>query len=161
MDIDDIGWMLLTELQDDARISFRELGKRVGLSAPAVAERVRKLEEAGVIRGFHAELDLEAIGMPIIAMVRATPTGGDHGQLEEVALGLPEVREAHRVSGSEHMWMKISARSLSHLDGVLQSFWNVADTTTNLVLRTVVHQRPVDAETVEHTVERRSSQYTN
>ena len=154
MDIDDIGWMLLSELQSDARISFRELGKRVGLSAPAVAERVRRLQEAGVIRGFRAELDLEAIGMPIIAMVRATPTGSDHGQLEEVALSLPEVREAHRVSGSEHMWMKISARSLTHLDGVLQSFWNVADTTTNLVLHTVVRQRPVDAATVDHNVER-------
>lgn len=155
MQIDDVGWMVLTELQRDARISFRELGRRVGLSAPAVAERVKKLEAAGVIRGYHAEVDLEAIGMPVIAMVRATPTEGGHRTLEEVALQLPEVREAHRVSGSEHIWMKISARSLTHLDEVLQAFWSVAETTTNLVLRTVVSRRPIDAATVDHTVDPR------
>lgn len=152
-DIDDIGWMILRELQADGRMSFRELGRRVGLTAPAVAERVRRLERAGVIRGYRVDLDLGRLGLPITAMVRATPNRVAHDNLEQVALELPEVIEAHRVTGSEHMWVKIAARSLAHLDEVLKAFWSVADTTTNVVLNTLVDHRPVDSETVTHTLE--------
>jgi len=142
--LDDISWMILRELQDDARLSFRELGRRIGLTPPAVAERVRRLERDGVITGYRAQIDLESIGLPITAMVRATPNDGKKGTLEDVVTSLPEVRECLRVTGAEHVWMKISAASLGHLDEVLHDVWEVADTTTNVVLSTLVDQRPVE-----------------
>ena len=141
--VDDVGWMLLNELQADARLSFRELGRRVGLSAPAVAERVKRMETAGIIKGYHVHIDLGAIGLPITAMVRATPHAGKKDALEEAATSLPEVRECLRVTGSEHVWMKISAASLGHLDDALHHIWDVAETTTNVVLSTLVEHRPV------------------
>lgn len=144
MAIDDIGWMILRELQEDARLSYRELGERVGLTAPAVAERVRRLERSGVIKGYHADLDLAELGLPITAMVRATPHGGHKDTLENVATSIPEVRECLRVTGAEHVWMKIVAKSLTHLDDVLHQVWEVADTTTNVVLSTLVDHRTVD-----------------
>ncbi len=145
--IDDIGWMLLVELQRNGRATFRELGEQVGLTAPAVAERIRRFEADGVIRGFRADVSLEALGLPIVAMVRATPRrspGSD--TLEELAVRLPHVREAHRVTGSEHLWMRLSADSLQHLDEVLHVIWTVADTTTNIVLAPVVEHQPVGPE---------------
>lgn len=143
--LDDIAWMILRELQADSRLSYRELGRRVGLTPPAVAERVRRMERSGVIKGYHADLDLEKLGLPITAMVRATPNSGEKGRLEKVVTAIPAVRECLRVTGAEHVWMKISAQSLSHLDHVLHDVWEVADTTTNVVLSTLVDHRPVDA----------------
>jgi Lrp/AsnC family leucine-responsive transcriptional regulator len=146
--IDDVGWMLLRELQVDARLSFRELGRRIGLSPPAVAERVRRMETAGIIKGYRVELDMSKIGLPITAMVRATPNDGKKAALAEIAMALPEVRECLRVTGSEYMWMKISAASLSHLDDALHQVWEVADTTTNVVLSTLVEGRPVTQDSI-------------
>ena len=143
-DIDDIGWLLLEELQRNGRASYRELGELVGLTAPAVAERIRRFERAGVITGFRAEVSLEAVGLPIVAMVRATPKRDLMGTaLDDLAASLPQVREAHRVTGSEHMWLKVSADSLAHLDEVLQRIWTVADTTTNIILAPIVSHRPI------------------
>jgi Lrp/AsnC family leucine-responsive transcriptional regulator len=142
--LDDISWMILDELQADSRLSYRELGRRVGLTPPAVAERVRWLERSGVIKGYYADLDLGKLGLPITAMVRATPNAGQKGDLEKVVTAIPEVRECLRVTGAEHVWMKISAQSLSHLDEVLHDVWDVADTTTNVVLSTLVDHRRVD-----------------
>src|SRR5438876_10855233 len=73
--LDDFGWKILRELQENARISFAELGRRVGLSTPAVLERVRRLEESGIIKGYHADVDGAKIGMPITAFIRISVTG--------------------------------------------------------------------------------------
>jgi len=144
MHIDDIGWMLLEELQRNGRASYRELGALVGLTAPAVAERVRRFERAGIITGFRAEISLDTLGLPIAAMVRATPKRNlVADSLEQLVATLPQVREAYRVTGSEHLWLKLSADSLAHLDEVLQRIWTVADTTTNIVLAPIIEHRPV------------------
>ncbi len=144
MKLDDIGWMLLTELQRNGRASYRELGGLVGLTAPAVAERMRRMQTDGIIAGYRADVSLEAVGLPIVAMVRATPKRDlAPDALEQMVSSLPQVREAHRVTGSEHMWLKLSADSLRHLDEVLQRIWAVADTVTNIVLAPVVAHQPV------------------
>ena len=70
LDLDRIAWRIIEELQQDARLSWAELGRRVGLTTPAVAERVYRLEKLGVIRGFHADINLERLGMPILIFVR-------------------------------------------------------------------------------------------
>ena len=92
--LDPIGWRLLEELQEDARLSFAELGRRVGLSTPAVAERVRNLEAAGLVRGYRAEVDLAKLGFPILAFVRLSVVGDVLGQIiavaQEGAGGRPE-----------------------------------------------------------------------
>lgn len=137
--IDDIGRLLLEALAENARLSYRELGVRVGLTAPAVAERMRRMERDGIIRGYRVDLDMAKVGFPITAMVRAEPNqGGGSESLDEIVGQIDEVIEAHRVTGSEHMWLKILARSLSDLDRILHVIWTVANTTTNVSLATVV-----------------------
>src|SRR5215203_2515994 len=74
--LDSIGWRILCELQANSRLSFSELGRRVGLTPPAAAERVRRLEEAGVIAGYRLELNVERLGLPLLAWVRLAPRGG-------------------------------------------------------------------------------------
>src|SRR5215218_11260732 len=101
MTIDDIDRKVLKELQEDARISYAELGRRVGLTTPAVIERVRKLEDAGVITGYRAEIDTTKVGLPIIAFVRMSITGVDYSHIIEVAEQSNEVLECHRGTGGD------------------------------------------------------------
>src|SRR5690606_36659450 len=95
--LDAVDWRILTELQADGRLSYNELSRRVALSPPAVAERVRRLEERGVITGYHAHVDLDAVGLSVVALVQM----GCYGPLcllrDEAALARPELRPHHRV----------------------------------------------------------------
>src|SRR5215207_135088 len=100
MTIDDIDRKVLNELQQDARISYAELGRRVGLTTPAVIERVRKLEDAGVIVGYRVEIDAAKVGLPIIAFIRMSISGVDYSHIVEVAEQSNEVLECHRGTGS-------------------------------------------------------------
>src|SRR6187397_2700213 len=97
--IDDIDRKLLMELQLDARTSYAELGRRVGLTTPAVIERVRKLEDAGIIAGYRAEIDTAKVGLSILAFVRMSITGVDYSHIIEVAQESNEVLECHRGTG--------------------------------------------------------------
>ena len=83
--IDEIDWKILKELQINARISFAELGRRVGLTTPAVIERIRKLEDAKIITGYRAEIDTAKVGLPITAFIRMSITGVDYSHIIEVA----------------------------------------------------------------------------
>ncbi len=113
--LDATGWRLLQELQEDARLSFAELGRRVGLSTPAVAERVRNLEAAGLVRGYRAEIDLAKLGLPILAFVRMSVVGDVLGRITAVAQELPEVLECHRGTGDDSFVMKVAVASVEHL----------------------------------------------
>lgn len=141
--LDDISWILLEALQENARLSYRELGERAGLTPPAVAERIRRLEQSGVVKGYRAVLDLAALGWPIIALVRLSPRPGlDETEVEDVVLDLDNnVLEAHRVTGSEHMWVKLAASSLEDLDQILGKIRTVASTTTSVRLSTLVENK--------------------
>lgn len=99
--LDEVGWQLLAALQEDARLSFTELGCRVGLSAPAAAERVRRLEDAGIIRGYRLELGLEPLGLPISALIRVSAPEEKCPGLKAFVAGVPEVLECHHVTGSD------------------------------------------------------------
>jgi Lrp/AsnC family leucine-responsive transcriptional regulator len=99
--LDDIGWRILHELQTNARISFAELGRRVGLSTPAVTERVRSMEDAGVIAGYRAEIALAKIGWPINAFIRMSIVGDVFTRITAAVKGMPEVLECHRGTGAD------------------------------------------------------------
>jgi Lrp/AsnC family leucine-responsive transcriptional regulator len=139
--LDDIDWRVLAELQENGRITYTELGRRVGLTAPAVAERVRRLEETGVITAFRAHLDPATVGYPITAFVRWTSNGPDCARLGEVAKGFPEIVECHRITGETSYILKVAARSVRHLEGLLDRLMPHGSTITSVVLSSpVVHR---------------------
>ncbi len=149
--LDQTDWGLLEALQEDARLTFAELGRWVNLSPPAVAERVRRLEDAGVLRGYHAELDLAALGLPMQAMVRITTSNSAEctnyaRRLEDVA----EVLEAQRVTGTDSYIVRVAVRSMEHLEDLLNRMApHSGDTITAMILSTPVPSKVVTRELVE------------
>jgi Lrp/AsnC family leucine-responsive transcriptional regulator len=142
--LDEIDKKILSILQDDARVSYAELGRRVGLTTPAVIERVRKLEDAGVISGYRAEIDLSRIGFPITAFIRMSITGIDYSHIIEVALQSSEVLECHRGTGGDSFIMKVAVRSVEHLQEVIDRLTPYGITTTTIVLSSPVKRRNIN-----------------
>ncbi len=132
--LDDIGWKIVVELQQNARIPFAELGRRVGLSTPAVAERVRRLEDAGIIVGYQAEVDHSKHGFPLLAFVRVNVLGHELSRFTKKAAERPEVLEVHRVTGAESFIIKVAVRDQAHLEKVIDSLMPYVATTTSMVL---------------------------
>lgn len=130
---DPINARILRELTENPRLSMTALGRRVGLSSPAVSERVRRLEEAGVIRGYRLEVDAAALGLPIAAYVRIRPNPGQLPRVAELAQRIPEVVECHRVTGEDCFILKVYLPSLDQLDRVLDRFLLHGTTTTSLI----------------------------
>ncbi len=146
--LDVIGWRIISELQQNARIPFAELGRRVGLSSPAVAERIRRLEEEGVIGGYHAEVDPEKIGYRLLAFVRVNVVGDVIPKFVSNAARCPEVLEVHRVTGSESFILKVAVVDHAHLEVVLDSLMPYVSTTTSMVLSSAVRWRPLERPSV-------------
>ena len=138
--LDDIGWRILKELNENARVSFSELGRRVGLSVPAVTERVRRMEDAGVIKGYRVQLDPAKIGFPIIAFMRLSMVGDVYTRLTSLVKDIPEVVECHRVTGGDSFILKVHVSSVEHLEELIDRFTPVATTVTTIVLSTLVDQ---------------------
>jgi Lrp/AsnC family leucine-responsive transcriptional regulator len=124
---------LLAELQADARLSLAELGRRVGLSSPAVAERLQRLEQAGVIRGYRAEVDPSALGYPLSAVIRIRPAPRQLPKVAELAQRTPEVVECHRITGEDCFIMRAHLRDVQHLEEVIDQFVVYGQTTTSIV----------------------------
>ena len=143
MAVDYIDRKVLTELQHDARISYAELGRRVGLTTPAVIERVRKLEDAGVITGYRAEIDPAKVGLPITAFVRMSITGVDYSHIIEVAEQSEEVLECHRGTGGDSFIMKVAVSSVEHLQQIIDKLTPYGITTTAIVLSSPVKRRVI------------------
>jgi len=142
--LDETGWHILEALQENARLSFSELGQRVGLSSPAVAERVRRMEDAGIISGYRAEVNTAKIGYPITAIIRISNSPGERcTRLSTFAQEIPEVSECHRVTGSDSLIMKIMASSVEHLESLIDRLSEHGLLTTSIVLSTVVSRRIV------------------
>lgn len=141
---DDIDRKILKELQEDARVSYAELGRRVGLTTPAVIERVRKLEDSGVIRGYRADIDTVKVGLPITAFVRMSISGVDYSHIIEVAEQSNEVLECHRGTGGDSFIMKIAVSSVEHLQEVIDRLVPYGITTTTIVLSSPVRGRIIE-----------------
>ncbi len=139
--LDPTGWHILRLLQDDARLSYNELGRRVGLTPPAVAERVRRLEEAGVIAGYHAEVRAEKIGLPIAAIIRINAAGGKCDKIAHLSATIPEVLECHRITGSDSYIMTVAVEDVARLEALLDRLTPYGDLTTSIVLSSPVKRR--------------------
>jgi Lrp/AsnC family leucine-responsive transcriptional regulator len=141
--LDDVDWKLLAELQNDARLSYNKLGRLVHLSAPAVAERVRRLEQAGVIAGYTARVDPERAGQPLTAFIQLRCTLGKCLLRTTTAEDYPEVAEIHKLSGEHCTLLKARASSLVHLEGLIERLGEHGDLRTHIVLSTQYDWRPV------------------
>lgn len=144
--LDKIGWKIVVELQQDARLPFAELGRRVGLSTPAVVERVRRLEDAGIIVGYHAEVDHAKLGFPLLAVVRVKVEGSALPAFAKKAAARPEVLEVHRVTGAESFIIKVAVSDQAHLEKVLDSLMPYVATTTSMVLSSSLTRRCMEPE---------------
>lgn len=142
--IDEIDWKILKELQENARITFAELGRRVGLTTPAVIERVRKLEDAKIITGYRAEIDTAKVGLPITAFIRMSITGIDYSHIIEVAEESNEVLECHRGTGGDSFIMKVAVADVGHLQTLIDRLTPYGITTTSIVLSSPVKQRVIE-----------------
>ncbi len=142
--LDAKGWKILRELQLDARLSFAELGRRVGLSTPAVAERVRNLEAAGVIVGYRADLDLHRLGFPILAIIRMSAVGDVLKRITAAVQSMPEVLECHRGTGADSFIMKVAVSSVEHLESLIDRLTPFGTTATSIVLSSPVEKRLVE-----------------
>lgn len=133
--LDDVGRHILRELQENPRIAYSELGRRVGMTQPAVAERVRRMEEAGIVTGYRVELDLEKVGLPISAIIRVhTPDEGKGAQLFAEVCAMPEVLECLRVTGDESYVLRVAVASLKHLEKLISRLTPHGQPTTSIIL---------------------------
>jgi Lrp/AsnC family transcriptional regulator, leucine-responsive regulatory protein len=140
--IDAVNRRVLEELQQDPRLTMSELGRRIGMSSPAVTERVRRLEETGVIRGYRLDLDPVALGLPIAAYVRIRPNPGQLPRIAELARQIPEVVECHRVTGEDCFVLKVYIPAIDQLDRLLDGFLLYGSTITTIIQSSPVPLRP-------------------
>ena len=141
--LDETDWRILAELQQDGRLSYNQLGKRVNLSSPAVAERVRRLEEAGVITGYRAEVDPAEVGIPLTAFFQLRCETGHCLLKNTSADDFPEVVEVHKLSGSSCTMLKVRAASMAHLEGLIERLGEHRDMHSHVVLSTQYEHRTV------------------
>jgi Lrp/AsnC family leucine-responsive transcriptional regulator len=132
---------ILGELTADGRVSLAELGRRVNLSSPAVAERVQRLERSGVITGYRAEIDPRALGYQLTAIVRVKPAPGQLARIPELAAEIPEIGECHRITGEDCFYLTVHLRSIDELSPLLDRFLVYGQTTTSLINATPIPRR--------------------
>ncbi|WP_242677010.1 Lrp/AsnC family transcriptional regulator [Streptomonospora litoralis] len=141
--LDAVDRLILTELQEDARLSYNELSRRVNLSAPAVADRVRRLQEGGVITGYHAHVDPAAAGLPVTALVRMACFGPGCLLRDASAPDLPEILQLHRVTGDDCCVLLISVASMAHFEQVIDRLAEHGRPSSTMVLSSPHPWRPL------------------
>lgn len=146
---DPVNARILAALQENPRLTMTELGRRIGLSSPAVTERVRRLEEAGVIQGYRLIISPASLGLPLMAYVRIRPNPGQLSYIAELAQHIPEVIECHRITGEDCFIIKVLLPNLEQLDRILDSFLAYGTTTTSLVQSSPVSLRDMPLPSVK------------
>jgi Lrp/AsnC family leucine-responsive transcriptional regulator len=147
--LDPTNLRLIAELQADARLSIAELGRRIGLSPPAVAERMARLEEEGVITGYHAAVDPRALGYELGAILRIRPAPRQIATVADLARDTPQVVECHRITGEDCFLMRLEVRSVAELEDLIDRFALHGQTTTSIMQRSPVPGRPAPLPTIE------------
>jgi len=140
--LDNCGRKLLDELQANARLSIAELGRRVGLSATATAERLKQMEEVGIIRGYSVEIDREALGLEVLAFVRMSCGGGQqYHRLLDYVQTLQEVRECHHMTGGDDLLLKVTTTNMADLEALIETLLPYGNPVTSLVFSSPVGSR--------------------
>ncbi len=139
--LDRTNWQLLQALQEDARLSYAELGRRVGLSPPAAAERVRKMEKSGVITGYRVEINAENIGLPITALIALTTIPQRYPRITALMNDLAEVQSCHHVTGNSSFLIETNVSSIAHLEKLIEQLSQYGQTETSIVLSSPIKKR--------------------
>jgi Lrp/AsnC family transcriptional regulator, leucine-responsive regulatory protein len=139
--LDAVNRRLLRELDADPRITMSALARRIGMSAPAVSERIQRLERAGVITGYRVEISPAALGLPVTAFVRIRPVAGQLPKIADLARETPEISECHRISGEDCFLIKVHAAEIADLEKILDRFLIYGQTITSIVVSTPVPPR--------------------
>lgn len=140
--LDDVDQRILAVLLEDARTSLKELAQQVGLSSPSISERLRRLEERGVIRAFTVEIDPQALGYPLQAIVRIRPLPGKVHIVRKLIEEIPEFTECDKVTGDDCFVARLFARSIEHLDRIVDRIADKAETSTAIVKTRPIERRP-------------------
>lgn len=151
LQLDAIAWKILECLQRNARLTFAELGRKVGLSTPAVAERVHRMEEAGVITGYHAGVNMAKLGVPIRILMRLTIPGGDL-QISRTVSAIKELQEisrCHRITGHESFVLEADVVSIRHMEALIDRLSALGATSTSTVLSSPVERREYTTKQIE------------
>ena len=143
MEVDRKSWKILQVLQEDARISLTELANRVALSVPAVSERLKRLEESGVIAGYRAVVPPAKVGYGLMAMVGITTLQPDKARLVALLQSRAEVLECHHVTGQDSFVMKVVTEDIRHLEAFLGSINHFGETRTSIVMSSPINGRPL------------------
>ena len=139
--LDITSWQLLEALQEDARLSYAELGRRVGLSPPAAAERIKRMEEVGIIAGYRVEINPEKIGLPITALIALTTTPQQYPQVISLMINLVEIQFCHHVTGDSSFIMEVRVSSIAHLEKLIEQLSQYGQTKTSIVLSSPIVRR--------------------
>ena len=139
--LDNYGRKLLDELQANARLSLAELGRRIGLSPTATAERLKQMEEIGILHGYTVEIDREALGLEVMAFIRMSCSGQNYHRLLDYIQTLEEVRECHHLTGGDDFMMKVTTTSMADLEALIEALLPYGNPVTSMVLSSPVERR--------------------
>ena len=144
MKIDPLSWKILTAVQNEGRISLKALASEVGLSLPATSERLKRLEESGIISGYSATILPEAIGYKVMTIIGMTTLQPNKTRLMEELNEMPEVIECLHVTGQDSYLLRVVTRDLQHLEDFVGSINHYGETRTSIVLSHPIRMRPLE-----------------
>lgn len=144
--LDDKDWIIIQLVQSDARTSFAEIGRRAGLSAPAAAERLRRLEDAGVIRGYHAKINPDHLGLSLLAIIEMRVNRADYQRFQKAILKVAWVLECYHIAGRSSFYLKVGVPDAAGLELLIGHLSQFGETATSMILSTVLDRREFNRE---------------
>lgn len=143
MVLDKLNWAILGELQKNARVSFSEIGRKIGLTSPAVAERVKKMEDDGVIHSYRTHLSPQKTGYQLKAIITLRAFTGRLKAFLETVKGFQEVVNCYRITGNENIIMEVVLHDQVHLEKLIDTLITYGETRTHIVLSNVIEDAPI------------------